>query len=248
MFYGRIEGMNFFYFFIALLLSFACPLLHAEILPLVPYTAHYTIYLKGCPVGESVNKLTVSEGLYHFITDTQPYLNIVPYRYFAKSDFQFKAPWIIPQDYFYHTQEIRRNKKGQVHFNWKTRQLDNRYTQPNWEAPLLEGMQDKLSHSLQLRLDLLRGKSQPLEYTIAEENKILAYTFTVLFQEVLQTPIGTLNTLKIKHIDHKKQITFTWLAIDYDYLPVKMEHYRQGKKIGSGEIVSYVGALLNSPK
>lgn len=232
------------------MLGFVCPLLHAEILPLTPYTAHYKIYLKGCPMGESIHQLTsVSKALYCFTTHTQPYLNIVPYRYFAKSAFQFKAPWIIPQDYFYHTQEIRRNKKGQIHFNWKTRQLDNQYTLPNWEAPLTEGMQDKLSHSLQLRLDLIEGKRQDLEYLVAEETKVLTYTFTILDQAcLLKTHIGTLNTLKIKHIDHKNQLTFTWLAIDYDYLPVKMEHYRQGQKIGSGEIVSYTTLSLNSPK
>ena len=214
--------------------------LQAERLPLKPYTARYKIYLKGCPIGESVHQLTpLSKDLYRFATGTQPYINIVPYRYFARSDFQFDSTSITPQTYFYNTQEIRRSKIGEVNFNWKTQQLENRNATPNWEAPLIQGMQDKLTHSLQLRIDLIQGKKQDLIYTVAEETKILPYSFSILCTEPLNTQIGTLTTIKIKHIDHKSQVTLTWLAIDYDYLPVKMEHYRHDKKVGNGEIIAY---------
>lgn len=85
----------------------------------------------------------------------------------------------------------------------------------------------------------MHGKRQDLVYIVAEETKILPYSFTILYEERLKTPLGLLNTLKTKHIDHKNQVTLTWLATDYEYLPVKMEHYRKGKKVGNGEIISY---------
>lgn len=223
----------------AIIISLACPL-QAAPFPITPYTAHYKVYLKGCPVGESVHELALlPNGLYRFVTTTQPYLSIVPFRFGARTDFHFEHPTIIPQDYFYNTQELRRNKSGQVHFNWKTLYVENRDTLPNWEAALAAGMQDKVSHSLQLRVDLIHGKRHNFTYTVVEESKILPYNFVILEEERLKTPIGVLNTFKTKHIDHKNQVTFTWLAIDYEYLPVKIEHYRKGKKVGSGEIISY---------
>lgn len=214
--------------------------LQAEPLPLAPYKAQYKVYLKGCPAGESLHQLScLSNGHYRYVTRTQPYLNIVPYRYFASSTFQFEKDLIVPKNYSYNSQEMRRSKKGEVWFDWKNQQLENRYTLPNWEAPLIKGMQDKLTHSLQLRIDLIQGKQKDLEYTVVEESKTLAYSFSVLGRETLVTSLGKLNTLKIKHIDHKKQVTLTWLALDYEYLPIKMEHYRHGKKVGNGEIVAY---------
>lgn len=225
---------------LAILLLTVCCQLHAEPLPFTPYRAQYKISLKGIPVGESVHHLMcLQNGLYRLVVNTQPYLNIVPYRYITHTDFSFENNEIIPQHHYYHHQEIKRNKSGNVYFNWKTKQLTNNDCLPPWKADLIEGIQDKLSHSLQLRLDLMQGKRQALYYTVAEETKILPYRFTIVGTERLDTNIGVLNTIKIKHIDRKQQVTLNWFALDYQYLLVKMEHYRNGKKLGNGEILSY---------
>lgn len=223
----------------ALLLTL-CFSAHADPLALVPYRAHYKVMLKGIPVGESMQQLLyLQNGLYRLVVNTQPYLNIVPYQYMTHTDFSFEHNEIIPQHHSYRHQEIKRNKKGNVYFNWSTKKITNPDCVPSWKADLIEGMQDKLSHTLQLRLDLMQGKRQALYYTVAEETKILPYEFTIIGTERLNTNIGVLNTIKIKHVDRKHQVTINWLAQDYEYLPVKMEHYRNGKKLGSGEIISY---------
>lgn len=212
----------------------------AETLPFTPYRASYQVSLKGIPVGESVQQLIyLQNGQYRLVVNTHPYLNIVPYKYLTQTDFSFEANEIVPQHHVYQHQEIKHHKRGNVHFNWQTKKLTNNDCHPVWKADLVEGMQDKLSHSLQLRLDLLQGKREALYYTVAEETKILPYHFTIIGTERLKTNIGILNTLKVKHIDRKQQVTINWLAQDYQYLPVKMEHYRHGKKLGHGEILSY---------
>jgi len=222
-----------------LLLTKTCPLF-ADVLPLTPYRALYQVSLKGIPVGESVQQLVyLQNGQYRLIVNTHPYLNIVPYRYSTQTDFSFEGNEIIPQHHLYQHQEMKRHKNGTVHFNWQTKQLTNNDCRPAWKADLVDGIQDKLSHSLQLRLDLLQGKREALYYTVAEETKILPYHFTIMGTERLKTNLGILNTLKVKHIDRKQQITINWLAQEYQYLPVKMEHYRDGKKLGHGEILSY---------
>ena len=207
--------------------------------PLVTYEAHYKVSWRGIDAGESIHKLQRrADGNYHFESRTEPRLAILPYHYVESSDFIWKEGKIIPQHYAYNIHEGKRRKVGNVIFDWKTNKLYNRQLDEPWELDIFDGIQDKITQGLALRQALKSGQTT-FTYQVAERDKIKPYTFKIIGPEVLKTKLGILKTLKLEHISQKGHKTILWLALPYDYLPVKMTQNRNGKTVSTGEIVTF---------
>ncbi|HKY69500.1 MAG TPA: DUF3108 domain-containing protein [Gammaproteobacteria bacterium] len=207
-------------------------------LPLPEYEAHYQISWHGIKSGRSHHKLyRRQDGSYHVEVKSTPYLTIVPIRHFESSEFIFQKGKIKPLNYQYNIREARRHKQGNVKFDWQNKTLTNSLAKDPWIAPLPFNIQDKLTHTLMLRLDLKKGLSN-LTYPVAENDKFKTYTFTVLGFENIQTKIGTLETLKLEHVSQRGYRTTLWLAKKLDYLPILVNQARQGTIIGRAEIIS----------
>ena len=102
---------------------------------------------------------------------------------------------------------------------------------------------DKLSYQLQLRKDLIN--KQTLEaYQIADGGHLKTYTFEVIGDEVIETPLGKMDTIHIKRIrEGKKRFTHIWLAKKWDYLIVKLEHK---EKSGQSFAIQLAEAVVDS--
>ena len=114
---------------------------------------------------------------------------------------------------------------------------------PNTELAL-----DRLSYQLQLRHTLLNDpESLPsLAYKIADRDKIKQYQFEIIGEEKRDTPLGLLNTVKIKVIrSNKKRTTYIWFAPQWQYLLVHLEQYENNKKEFSIQVAS---AEINGEK
>lgn len=208
-------------------------------LPLNEYEARYTVNWHGLYAGESIHKLQKHQnGRYHFEVKTEPRLHFLPFHYAESSVFSWKEGKILPQHYFYHIQEGKRQKKGNVQFDWKKHELENKDVPEHWKEAFSEGVQDKMTQGLSLRHALKSGQKK-IEYTVAEEDKFKTYTFNIVGTEKLKTKLGMIETVKVEHISRKGHRTITWFAKNWDYLPVKMNQFRQGKLVASGEILSF---------
>lgn len=65
-------------------------------------------------------------------------------------------------------------------------------------------------------------------YNIIDKGRIRKYSFHLHSSDVIETVFGTTNTIVIKKlIENNKRSTLTWYAVDYDYVPVKIEQYRK---------------------
>lgn len=209
-------------------------------LPLAEYEAEYYVSWHGIRGGESKHRLVRrADGAYHVSSTTEPYLKFLPFKYVEKADFQWENGKVIPRNYYYNLKEGRRHKKGNVAFDWRHGKVFNKISKEPWEENTIKDMQDKLSHTVQLRLDLLNDHQPSYTYTVAEDDEVKPYTFKLLNLETLETNIGTLQALKIEHTSKKGRKTHMWLSVDHDYLPVQVHHFRDGKKVGSGAIKSY---------
>lgn len=97
--------------------------------------------------------------------------------------------------------------------------------------PVAEPSYDKLGYQAQMRLDLMRDPNlAQLEYCVTNGVRNRVYSFHRLAAEVLDTPLGKLNTIKFERRgdDDGRQV-LVWVAPDWDYLLVRID---QAKKPG----------------
>ena len=108
----------------------------------------------------------------------------------------------------------------------------NRVVRTNDAAPRklsTEGV-DPLSLQVALRKILSDAggtlPAQPINLVVVEDDKEKTYSFRVVGRESLQTPIGSLEAVRLDRIDDSKRQLRLWLASSLDYLPIKVEQQR----------------------
>ncbi|MFG1490851.1 DUF3108 domain-containing protein, partial [Oceanospirillum sp. HFRX-1_2] len=98
-----------------------------------------------------------------------------------------------------------------------------------WKMDIPVNAQDLLSYQLKLRYDLMQNPEQKkFQYPVADGGKIKYFTFRVVGEEILKTPMGRLNTIKLESLRHSKMDVehIVWLAKDWDNLLVRIEPVR----------------------
>ena len=85
-----------------------------------------------------------------------------------------------------------------------------------------QGVADYLNYPLQIRQDLKRyGTDYPAtDYAIVNRGRLVHYQFRFLREEVIQTPVGRLNTIVIEKADDDNRAVM-WMATDWAYVPVR---------------------------
>jgi len=158
-------------------------------------------------------------------------------------DWQQQQP--KPQVYQLKQSSIGKKKNQLLEFDWSKLQAHHKTNKPAGTLDIPATTFDKLTYQLKMRLDLLNEK-EPNIYTIAEKRKLKEYRFILLGSELLDTPVGKLDTVKIKRdrgANSKRQTTL-WLAKDWDYLLVKIKQQEKGKNY---EVVISEGELDGKP-
>lgn len=152
------------------------------------------------------------------------------------STFTVKDQLIQPLKYHYTQSALGKKRERALVFDRKNQQVistekDESKTIPNQENLAL----DKLNYQLQLQLDLIRQSNQPpnnqLDYQIANKGVIKGYRFEVAGEEVLETALGALNTVKVHIIrDNPRKTTHIWFAKDWSYLLVQLKQFKDNKQ------------------
>jgi hypothetical protein len=134
-----------------------------------------------------------------------------------------------PQLYTYDRSGLGRDREARVTFDWEKRKVVNDINDNPWKMNVPLGTQDKVSFQIQLQRDLIAGKTENLAYTIADGGKIKEYQFAIVGNERLKTPLGQIDTVKIKRTrKDSDRITYAWMAPKYSYLLVRMQQEEDG--------------------
>jgi hypothetical protein len=147
---------------------------------------------------------------------------------------------IIPQEYRYQRSLIGIKRSESQIFDWPNKTVEYSKDDKTKSVAIDSGLLDVITHKLQLRRDLQSGK-EILSYPVISRGKLKQYVYQVIANEVLETAIGPLNTVKVQRVreDSKRQ-TIIWLATDWDYLAVRLEQKENGDshqmKILNGKI------------
>jgi hypothetical protein len=124
-------------------------------------------------------------------------------------------------------------------FDWSAQTVSDK-DHPSTPLALPFGAQDKLSAQLQIRLDLMasKGDIQQRSYPVVDSTKLKTYHIEKLGEEVISTPAGDFQTVKIKQYRKgKDKYNIIWLAQDMEYLIVRLDVIDRGELRDSMQLV-----------
>jgi hypothetical protein len=131
---------------------------------------------------------------------------------------------VVPQHYVYKRRGLGKNRDADLKFDWNAKTVLNQVQKTEWKMKLEPKVQDKLSYLLQLQHDFLEQDKSKFTYKIADGGSLKVYTFEKVGNERLKTPLGEVDTIKIKRSrSNSDRTTYAWLAPKYENLLVRLQ-------------------------
>lgn len=196
--------------------------------PISTFEAHYIARAKGMPFkGKAIRKLKFENGVYKFSMKAKSlFTSITEHAEFNWNNVQQCA--LRPTRYDYQRKGLSKDRHRSIRFNWEKRkavyQDKKRESVFSWQGEL----NDKLTEHLVVRCHLMAGERK-FTIQIADRDVIKEHEFIVTAEEIIETGIGKVNTLKLertRQIDDRRSTIF-WLAPELDYLLVKLEQVKR---------------------
>lgn len=121
----------------------------------------------------------------------------------------------------YSLQRGSADRRDEARFDWATQTLHMTSRGQKSTVPLAPGTLDLLSFTWQFAFSLPEMGEVPVVLT--NGRKLSHYRYTLLAEEVLDTPLGKLKTVHLSKLRQAgEEGTEIWLGMDYHYLPVKI--------------------------
>lgn len=191
-----------------------------------PFTATYKASYSGIGITATRSLRPLNDNTQEFRFHAKSWL--------AEIDETSRLHWdeqgqIIPQQYHYQRTGLGKNRETLLDFDWKQQTVTNKEQSNPWSMNTPSGVLDKLSYQLQLRNDLLNQRDT-MSYRVADGGSLSTYKFSVMGDEILETAIGQLNTVKVERVrKNSDRVTYLWLAKDWDYLVIKIVQLEDGQ-------------------
>ncbi len=135
---------------------------------------------------------------------------------------------ISPLHYSYARRGLGKDRTAELSFDWKNKSVTNNVQKTSWEMDIAQKVQDKVSYQIQMQQDLLNGHKN-FAYQIADGGRLKEYKFSIVGEEILETPLGKVNTIKVKRSrDNDDRVTYAWLAKNWNYLIVRLQQEEKG--------------------
>jgi hypothetical protein len=197
--------------------------------PLSPYSAQYKTTARGMSLKLSRNLERSANGSYTLTNGGK----IMVVGFHEVSVFGVDGTKVRPKSYVYQGSGLI-NRRREVHFTPGSDVIRSLYKEQWYELPYKEGTLDRMSQQEQLRLFLLNDPTpaEDIQISVADGKRVKDYLLTFVGEDVVDTPMGSLNTLHFERLhddpDRKSDI---WVAPDLDFLMVKTVHIEDGKPV-----------------
>ncbi|MGH8625023.1 MAG: DUF3108 domain-containing protein [Gammaproteobacteria bacterium] len=218
---------------VSLVLIFTLGLAEAASPPatLTPFTVAYSLSTQGLRFATVTRHLTrQANGDYIFQSQSRATglaELVVPGQITEQSRWNLARNQVYSQSYSY-SRTGNKPKSITVRFDWSDGVILGSNGKETWRLNARPGLLDKLSYQLAIMWDLQAGKRQ-LEYELVDETEVKSYRFAAISEEVLETPIGKLKTLKLERTNEKpNRSTTLWCASALRYLPVRLDKRKNG--------------------
>ncbi|MEJ2761457.1 MAG: DUF3108 domain-containing protein [Gammaproteobacteria bacterium] len=209
------------------------------------FQAQYALYYKGIKVAEMQRRFSrAGNGAYRYRSETEAAGLFALFR----DDKITEESWgrlggdtAQPLHYQYIRTGSHKQRNVSIRFDWDKNEVINQVNGSAWKMKLEPGMVDKLLYQFIIMLDLGDGKRH-LEYVIADGGKTKTYRFDAQGEEVIQTPLGKMRTLKLRRYKpNSRRETTLWCAPALHYLPVKVKNVEKDDRITVAIIQSLKG-------
>jgi len=201
--------------------------LYAQDIP--DFSATYMVDISSLPAGELQRSLTTNDdGTRVFRAQSKA---VGTFTLFLPDQIDETSVWklvdneIQPQTYLYQRTGGEKDKTLSLDFDWQADLLFIDDRKHPWQLKLEPNTLDKLVYQLALISDLADNKTT-FNYIIADGGKLKTYNIKVLGQEIINTSLGAINTVKLTRVNthaNSRQITL-WCAPALNYLPVRLQY------------------------
>lgn len=189
------------------------------------FNAEYSIMRNGIAMGVSTRSLSLNQdGTYLYASSTRATGLL---SWFVKDRIDEHSKWVFdgerirPLEYAYDRYGGNKTRHVRLSFDWQHLTVTNSIDGEPWHMDIPPDAQDKLVYQLAIMADLLNGKKD-LTYKIADGGKLKEYAFEIKGEEVINTSLGKLKTVRIQRIGDTRDST-VWCAPQFSYLPVRLE-------------------------
>jgi len=212
-----------------------------------PFSASYSLHSMGTRIATMKRSFASLESgiyLYYSETNTDGLLALLRKdQIIEKSTWQFTEGQLQPLLYSYLHTGGKKNRNVEINFDWSARKITNSINGSSWQMPIQAYIMDKLLYQLAIMYDLDKGMNK-ISYAIADGGKIKTYDFELVGKEVVNTPIGDFDALKlVRHKSNTNQKTAIWCAKELGYLPVKVENVEDNGR----QTTAIIETLTGSP-
>ncbi|MCZ6802634.1 MAG: DUF3108 domain-containing protein [Proteobacteria bacterium] len=213
------------------------------------FEAKYTLFSNDMKIGQMERRFyKQDDGRYAFRSESKTTGFISLFRkdhIIEVSNWDFINSSFTPLLYTYKHTSKKKNRDVEINFDWDKKQIINRVNDSVWHMQTQPGILDKLLYQLAIMSDLKSGHV-PESYSIADGGKIKKYMFEHIGDEVIKTPLGEFNTIKVaRYKSNKKQKTFLWCAYELNFLPIKVTIEEKDDRLTTAIIKSVKGFGFN---
>jgi len=209
------------------------------------FEAEYALYMKGMKVAEMERRFSRSgDGQYLYRSDTETtglFSLFRDDRITEESRGRLNSDAPRPLHYQYSHTGSKKHRKVSIRFDWDRNEVINLVNGDAWKMDLEPGVVDKLLYQFIIMQDLNAGKRH-LKYIIADGGRTKTYHFEPEGEEVIETPLGRLKTLKlIRNKPNSRRETTLWCAEELNYLPVKVRNIEDDGNVTTAIVQSLKG-------
>ncbi len=199
-----------------------------------PFIAVYDVHHSGARVGESTVMLTrINRDAYSLSSTTHPrgfasLLRKTPVIEHSRFEFtQYNQ--MHGMDYEFDDGSTSGKRNRSITFDWNAGVATSVYQEETHTIVLDQDVGDRLAMQALLMRDL--GEDVLREsYRLLDRDAIKTYHFTALGEELLDTPAGRFNTVKLKQQREGSTRSYhIWLAREHDFAIVKMTQFKNEK-------------------
>ena len=148
-----------------------------------------------------------------------------------------------PQVYQFR-QDNERRRAVDASFDWENNSISYSYRGVDTTENISEPVLDRLSVTLVI-MNALRNDFDKAEMQIFDNGKIKAVSFTNDGTEVLKTPLGMIETVRVinRNATGGSRETTTWFAPSLDYVPVKIEQRKRDELVARLSLIKLENRL-----
>lgn len=194
--------------------------------PLTPFSAHYaSTWDVGLKIGgTAIRQLQqTDDGKWQFSLSAKALVAKLN----EQSLLTVEDNQLLPLRYQYQRKILNNKTDLSIDFDWQQGQATT-HSGNSWSMPITAPLQDKLSVQLQLQRDLTQATQintgDQLSYEVAAGGQIEAFNYRVIGNEILDTPMGTMEAIKIERLrsETSNRLTYIWFAPKLDFHVVRI--------------------------